>query len=45
MASTLVLVYVSRPQLGHTMKTNFITFQTADPETISFLIFYKNVWD
>ena len=31
----LVLIYFGRPQLGHTIKTNFITFQTVDPETYS----------
>ena len=28
--STLVLIYFVRPRLGHTIKTNLITFQTVD---------------
>ena len=45
MVSTLVLTHFGRPALGHTIKTNFITFQTVDLEICSILIFYKSVWD
>ena len=30
-----------RPPQGHTIKTNFITFQTVDPEICSILIFLQ----
>ena len=43
--SRLVLIYFGRPQVGDTIKTNFITFQTVDPEKWRILIFYKKVWD
>ena len=33
--STLVFIYFGRPGLGHTIKTNFLTFQIADPEICS----------
>ena len=45
MVSTLVLIYLGTPPLGHSKKTNRITFQTADPEIFSILIFYKRVRD
>ena len=32
MVDNLVLKCFGRPQLGHAIKTNFITFQTVDPE-------------
>ena len=35
------LLYFGKPQLGHTTKTNSITFQTVDLEICSILIFYK----
>ena len=28
-----------RPRLGHTTKTNFVTFQTVDPEMLNFVFF------
>ena len=42
---TLVLIYIGRPLLGHTIKTNFITFQTVDLEICSIFTFYKRAWD
>ena len=39
--STLVLIHFGRLWLGHTIKTNFITFQNVDPEKCSILIFYN----
>ena len=42
--STLDLIYFGRPPLWHKIKTNFITFQTADLKMCSILIFYKRVW-
>ena len=41
MVSTLDLMYFGRPQLEHTIKARFITFQTVDLEIWSILIFYK----
>ena len=41
--NTSVLIYLDKPQIGHTMKTNFIKFQTVDLEIYSILIFYKNI--
>ena len=41
MVSTYFLIYLGKPGLGHTLKTNFIIFQTVDPEICSILIFYK----
>ena len=32
MVSTLVLIYFDGPQIGYTIKTNCITFQTVDLE-------------
>ena len=32
---TLVLICFINPQLGHTTKTNFITFQTVDLGRVS----------
>ena len=43
--STLLLVYFARPQLGHTIKIGFITFQTVSPEICSLLIFHEMVCD
>ena len=43
MINTLVLIYFGRPQLDHTIKTSFITFQTIDLENFEF--FYEKVWD
>ena len=34
MVSTLVLIHLGQPGLGHTIKTNFKTFQTVHPETV-----------
>ena len=45
MVSNLVLIYFGRPRLGHTIKTNLITFQILDPEICSILRSYKRVWD
>ena len=47
MVRTLVLIYFGRSRLGHTInnKTDFIAFQTVDPETYSSLNFYKRVSD
>ena len=45
MVNTLVLTSFGRAQLGHTTKTNLITFQTVDPEICSTLNFHKSVWD
>ena len=42
---TLVLIYFGRPRLGHTIKTNFITFQTVDPEICPISIFCERMWD
>ena len=39
-ASTLVIIYIRRASLGHTIKPICITFQAADPE-----IFYERLWD
>ena len=45
MISTLVLIYFGRPQLRHTVKLDFMTFRTVDPEIRSILIFFfKRVW-
>ena len=33
-------LYFGRPLLRHTIKINFITFQTDDPEICSILIFH-----
>ena len=41
MVSTLILIYLGKRRLGHAMKTNFITFETVDPEKCSILIFYE----
>ena len=43
--SILLLMQFGRPQVGHTIKTNFILFQTVDPGIQQILIFYKRVWD
>ena len=43
MISTLIYLYLGRPQLGHTIKTNFITFQTVDLEIYSVLVFSKSL--
>ena len=39
----LVLIYFSRPRLGHTIKTKF-TFQTVDPEICSILISHAFIY-
>ena len=41
MVGTLVLIYFGRPRRKHTIKTNFIIFQTVDPEICSILIFLQ----
>ena len=38
-----IYLYLGRPQLGHTIKTNFITFQTVDLEIHSILVFSKSL--
>ena len=43
MINTSVLRYFGRPLLGHAIKTDYITFQTVDPEICSILLFYKVV--
>ena len=43
--NTLVLLCFGRPQLGHSIKTNCITFQTIDPDIWSIIIFHKSVRD
>ena len=45
MASTLVPRYFGRPRLDHTIKVNFVTFQTVDQKTCSISMFYKKIWD
>ena len=42
MVSALVLIYFSRLRIVHTIKTNFITLQTVDPEIYSIFIFYQS---
>ena len=37
---TLILIYFGRPPLGHSIKTNFTTFQAVDLGTFSIFIFY-----
>ena len=39
------LTYFSRPRLGHTIKTNFITFQAVYLVICSILILCRRVWD
>ena len=39
MVSSLVLKYLGRLRLGYTTKTNFMTFQTVEPEIYWILIF------
>ena len=41
MVRPLVLKHFERLGLGHTIKVNFITFHTADPEIDSTLIITK----
>ena len=43
--STVVLIYFGRPELVHTIKTNFIIFQAVDQMICSNLRFYKRDWD
>ena len=45
MVMTLVLIYFGRPEHGHTIKTNFITFYAVDLEMCSIFIFYERAWD
>lgn len=45
MGSTLVLTHFGRFGLGHTIKTNFTTFQTTDPDIYLILMFDKRVWN
>ena len=40
-----MLMYFGIPQLGYTIKANFITFQNVDPDICSISIFYQSVWD
>ena len=39
MIGAIVLIHIGRLPLGHTIKTNFIIFQTVDPQTCSILMF------
>ena len=39
----LALIHFGRPRLRHTIKANFITFQTIDSEICSILTFHKSV--
>ena len=34
--STIVLIYFGKPPFRHSIKTNFMTFQTADLEMLNF---------
>ena len=43
LVSTLVLICFGPPLLGYITKTNFIPFETIDPEISSALIIYKSV--
>ena len=43
MISTLIYLYLGIPQLGHAIKTNFVTFQTVDLEIYSILVFSKSL--
>ena len=43
--NTLLLINFGRHPRGHTIKINWVTFQTVDPEISSILIFHKRVWD
>ena len=42
---TFILIYFGRPCFKHAIKTNFITFETADPEICPISNFYKSVWE
>ena len=39
MIGAIVLIHIGRLPLGSTIKTNFIIFQTVDPQTCSILMF------
>ena len=41
--STFVLIHFGRPCFKHAVKTNFVIFETADPEICPISIFYKRV--
>ena len=41
---TLALIYFRRIPLGHTIKTNFITYETVDLEMCSIFVFLR-AWD
>ena len=41
MISTLVLIIFGRPRFVHTIKSNFIAFQTANPEICSSLVLIR----
>ena len=43
--SIFILKYFGRPQLGHKIKANCVTFQTVDLEIRSILNFCKRVWN
>ena len=45
MVNILVFIDFRRPRIEHLIKTDSITFQTADPEICPILIFYEKVWD
>ena len=43
--SNLVVTYFDRPRFEHTIKGNFRTFQTVNPDICSIFVFNKRVWD
>ena len=45
LVSTVVSKHFGKTWLGHTLKANFIIFQTVDLEIYSILVFSKSVWD
>ena len=44
-SSTLISIYLGSPQLGQTIKTNYIKFQTVDPEICSISVFWRRARD
>ena len=44
-SSTLMSIYLGSPQLGQTIKTNYIKFQTVDPEICSVSVFWRRARD
>ena len=43
MASTLILIYFGRRRLANTIKPNFNTFQTVNPEMFKFNVLNKGL--